>query len=153
METPQGKKLQDEIGDVTGVAAYAEVSKRLDPVLGVLSEVPWKKHWWVTETGMSSYKSNIKNETYEHCISRRAAGGSTYGKEEQRMFYQELAYNFDVNYKYGWFPSSWFEGVVFFEPLDTTYAPNDPFKGFGAFSPGCGSYCWKPAGVYFADTY
>jgi hypothetical protein len=153
ISTPQGQKLQDELGDLTGEAAFAEATKRLYPALEVLDEVPWKKRWWLTETGMSSYKSNINNETFEHCITRRANGGSAYGKEQQRMFYQELGYAFDVNYKFGWYPWSSLEGVTFFAPLDTTYAANDPFKGFGAFSPGCGNYCWKPAGIYFADTF
>lgn len=152
MQTGQGQKLQDELGDTTGVGAYNEVKARLDPVIDVLNEVPWKKHWWLTETGMTSFKTNVSNETYANCINRRAAGGSTFGKAQQKEFYQELAYNLDVQHTYGSFPWSWFEGVTFFEPLDTTYAPADPFKGFGAFWAGCGNYCWKPSGIYFANT-
>ena len=152
METPQGAKLQDEAGDLTGQAAYNEVAQRLAPVLSVLTGPKGKgRKWWITETGMTSYKTNVVNETYQACINRRVAGGSAYGKAEQRNFYSSLAFNVDWNRLYGSYPWNSVEGVAFFMPNDFPMAPNDPFKGFGAFMPGCGNYCWKPAAEYFAN--
>lgn len=145
-----GGTTQDEVGDKTGQAAYETVRDRLNPLLEVLKEVPWKKHWWLTETGMTSYKTNV-TETEVGCNARRVQGGSSYGKAEQKSFYSTLAYNLDVNYLYGSFPWSWFSGAIFFKPLDGYAAPSDPYKGFGAFTPGCGNYCWKPAAEYFAN--
>jgi hypothetical protein len=152
--TPQGnRKLQDELGDLTGAAADNEVRTRLAPVVEVLDEVPWKKKWWVTETGMTSYKTTVVNETYDQCVNRRANGGSTYGKNEQASFYQTFSYYMDWFRTYGSYPWKGFEGVTFFMPMDGGMPTgNDPYKGFGAFNPGCGNFCWKPSAIYFADT-
>jgi len=151
--TSKGWRLQDELGDVTGYKAYTEVQNRLIPVINVLNEVPAKKNWWVTETGMSSYK--IPEDTQEgqtQCLNRRANGGNNYGKEQQKKFYENFAYYQEWQKSHSGYPWSGWEGVTFFSPLDTTYAYNDPYKGFGVFNPGCGNYCWKPSAVYFANT-
>jgi len=143
-------KTQDESGNLTGATADLTVRQRLTPVLEVLEEVPWKKKWWITETGMTSYKTNV-SETEVECNARRVQGGSAYGKAEQKNFYADLAYNLDWQYIYGTYPWSAFEGVIFFKPLDGYADPTDAYKGFGAFTPGCGNYCWKPAAEYFAN--
>jgi hypothetical protein len=150
--TSEGWKLQDQLGDRTGVAASSDVQSGLQPVLNVLDEVKWKKKWWITETGMTSYKTNNMSETEAQCVTRRYNGGSPYGKAEQESFYKELAYKLDTSYNYGSYPWKGFEGAIFFKPLDGTVNALDPYKGFGAFWPGCGNFCWKPAGIYFANT-
>lgn len=144
-------KTQDEVGNLTGLAANSEAWNRLGSLLAVLDEVPWKKKWWITETGMTSYKTNVAESEVE-CNARRVQGGSAYGKAQQKSFYQEMAYNADVRYHSGVYPGSGFEGLIFFQPQDGSEGAADQFKGFGAFALGCGNYCWKPAAEYFANT-
>lgn len=150
----KGWRLQDELGNVTGYNAYAEVQNRLIPVLNVLNEVPAKKNWWVTETGMSSYKipaDSLEGQT--QCLNRRNNGGSAYGKEQQKKFYEYFAFYQDWQKANSGYPWSGFEGVTFFAPTDIAWSYGDPFKGFGAFywSSSQGTWLWKPAAVYFAD--
>jgi len=166
---------QDERGDQTGETANVTVEERLLPLLEKLNE---NRKWWVTETGMTSYKYDPPGiESWEHCEQRRAEGGGSYGKTQQKEFYA----------KFGWFQEylrthppagqPWwarFEGVTFFLGHDTPDResglpithPAPPWAGFGAYwgftdeiyssfkNWSCaGMYCPKPAATYFQNNY
>lgn len=133
-----GYESQDETGDLTGAIAAQTVRNRLAPLV---SAITFNKKYWVTETGMTSYKNTDPTETQAQCRDRRnRLGGSAYGKAEQSSFYSSLAITP---------PAGRLEGMVFFLPQDS---PNDfgQFAGYGVHSPGP---VQKPAAGAFQQWY
>jgi hypothetical protein len=134
--------LQDHKGDRTGAKAVETVVSQLGPVISVISN---GKRWWLTETGMSSYKTDptIEKETKEQCKARREAGGSTYGRNQQAEFYKQFASTFNTKVQSGGSPWNRFEGVTFFLPQDVNIQ-GAAYAGFGVHWPGSASNCAKP---------
>jgi hypothetical protein len=152
---PTTASRQDELGDRTGLDAYNSVINKLIPALSVITN---SKKWWITETGMTSYKTNVSGESYKACIERRERGGSSYGKTAQSDFYGDFVYYMNYMKANSGFPWSRFEGAAFFLPHDVNYA-GSPFAGFGVHwpsgSPNCtlGYPCRKPAATTFLTYY
>jgi hypothetical protein len=150
-----GGKLQDLQGDDTGAAAYNTVINQLIPSLETITR---SKRWWITETGMTSYKTTNSSETKSQCEGRRAKGGSSYGKTQQSNFYGNFVYylNYMMAHSGQWWPR--FEGVAFFLAQDVDLGGRQ-FAGYGlhwpAGWPECGaSYpCRKPAANTFEQYY
>jgi Repeat of unknown function (DUF346) len=152
---PSGK-LQDQQGDRTGEAAYGTVISQLEPLIKSISR---SKKWWITETGMSSFKTNFNGtETWAQCSSRRNNGGGSYGIGQQSYFYQAFVASLNYLKSYGGYPWSGFEGVTFFQPADHN-GDYGQFAGYGvhyAAESGSCSYsypCQKAAATTFHNYY
>src|SRR5207249_309948 len=105
--------------------------------------------WWVTETGMSSFKTTTPDVWAGTCFDRHSQGGSAYGQGEQRDFYSSARYWFNA-FIGGSGIWSRLQGVTFFHSSDLTYNI-PPFQGFGVHY-GTG-YMRKIAADYFRDNY
>jgi hypothetical protein len=138
-----------------GSAAFLEVKQKLVPFLELITN---GKRWWLTETGMTSYKTNNKEENENTCLNRRLEGGSSYGKTEQSWFYREFVNNFNVLIDKGGALWNRFEGVTFFLPQDVNIE-GGRYAGYGlhwpAKAPQCllEYPCQKPAAVTFNQYY
>ena len=159
-ETPCSKadnNLQDHKGDRTGAAALTTIEGELVPLLETIDN---GKRWWLTETGMTSFKTNpaVTKESSSECKKRREEGGDSYGKSQQSEFYKSFVAKFNERVASGNALWNRFEGVAFFWPQDFA-AENSAYAGFGvhwpAAAPNCGlPYpCQKPAAVTFNQYY
>jgi hypothetical protein len=145
-----GKKTQDQAGDTSYTAAYGTVTSKLTPLVNAITN---GKHWWISETGMSSYKTNnSKYEGNSECYVRREAGGSAYGKTQQSEFVAKIVK--EANSQIGAGSGLWshLEGITFFRPIDIQIGQ---FAGFGFY---CGNFaaCFqtpKPAATTFLQYY
>lgn len=148
--TSSPERTQDQLGDTTATAALSTVTSKLTPLVNSIGN---GKHWWLTETGMSSYKTNKTNyETSTECYGRREGGGSTYGKTQQSEFVANLvgSANSQIVGKSGvW---SKLEGLTYFRARDIQVGQ---FAGYGFY---CGTFpaCYqtpKPAATTFLQRY
>ncbi len=149
----QGKwKLQDQAGDITGVAAFATVEARLKPFLERIAN---NNRWWVTETGMSSFKTNKGTETPAECQTRRQQGGGAYGKEQQAAFVKKAYDTINPQITGGGLWQN-LEGLIFFRADDLNEGKD---AGVGFY---CKFYCGtletsfrapKPAASTFLNYY
>jgi len=148
--------LQDQRGDKTGKDAYSTVQNAVIPMLNLITR---SKKWWITETGMTSYKTSFAGaETWADCVKRRENGGNTYGKTQQAEFYGEFVYLQNWQFLHSGYPWNRFEGAIFFLPQDVNISGRQ-FAGYGVHWPGaapnCGlPYpCRKPAAYKFEQYY
>jgi hypothetical protein len=147
---PKKDKTQDQLGDTSYTAAYGTVTSKLTPLV---NEITNGKHWWISETGMSSYKTNRTTwETSTECYTRREAGGSAYGKAQQSEFVSKIVK--EANSQIGTGSGFWshLEGIDFFRPIDIQVGQ---FAGYGFY---CGNFtaCFqvpKPAATTFLQYY
>lgn len=152
-----GDSLQDHQGNRTAAAALTTVENELVPLLEVINN---GKRWWLTETGMSSFKTDpsVHTESPAQCATRRSEGGSAYGKTQQKEFFKSFWSNFNAKVVSSNPLWNRFEGVVFFQPQDFA-GEGTAYAGFGAHwpaaAPNCGlPYpCQKPAAVTFSQYY
>lgn len=147
---PKAEKTQDQGGDTSYTAAYGTVTSKLTPLVNAITN---GKHWWISETGMSSYKTNnTKYEGNSECYVRREAGGSAYGKTQQSEFVKKIVT--EANSQIGAGSGFWshLEGITFFRPIDIQVGQ---FAGYGFY---CGQFaaCFqtpKPAATTFLQYY
>jgi hypothetical protein len=147
---PKAEKTQDQLGDTTANASLETVTSKLTPLVNAVSN---GKHWWLTETGMSSYKTNnTKYESASECYVRREAGGSSYGKAQQSEFVSSLVSTANSQITGGSGVWSKLEGLTFFKAQDEQVGPT---AGYGFY---CGNFlsCYqipKPAATTFLQRY
>jgi hypothetical protein len=152
---PKKDKTQDQLGDITAAEARSTVEGKLTPLVNSISD---GKHWWVTETGMSSFKSNkTGTETESECAVRREVGGNSYGQTQQREFVSGLLSSANSQISGGSGLWSKLEGLTFFRAQELHVGQ---FAGFGFYctSLKCGSFetgfrAPKQAATYFLQNY
>ena len=152
---PKKDKTQDQLGDITGSAALKTVEGKLSPLVGSIAN---GKHWWLTETGMSSFKSNkFGTETEGECLARREVGGDSYGQTQQKEFASGLLAAANSQISGGSGTWSKLEGLTFFRAQELQ---TGQFAGFGFYctSLKCGTFesgyrSPKQAATYFLQHY
>jgi hypothetical protein len=151
----ENDNLQDHKGNRTATEALGTVEAKLSSVMGVISN---NKRWWLTETGMTSYKTdpNLHTESPAQCKSRRETGGNTYGRTQQSEFFKKFASTFKGKVEGSTAHWNRFEGVTFFLPQDFNIGDTfDAYPGYGVHWPGSASNCNKlyPCRKQAAETF